>query len=126
MMAPLSVTSLLKLNEGNNKEVVARQKIIQYYFLEGNGSNLNEIMKMDVEMIPHVIGIGCFGKYDILSREVGFFEAPKFIVVGLELIYRLTRGMPSSLFDVESKGKKRKTMHNAREEGKRRNWRGEE
>ena len=110
--APPRVGLLFKLNKGNDKEDVARQKIIQYHFLEGNGCNLHEIMKMDVELIPHVIG--CFGKYDILSLEVGFFEPPKFIVIGLELIYRLTRGMPSSLFDAESKGKKRKTLKGKR------------
>jgi len=112
--APLRVRLLFKLNKGSDKEDVARQKIIPYHFLEGNGSNLHEIMKMDVEMIPHVIG--CFGRYDTYSQEVGFFEPPKIIVVGLELIYRLTRGMPSSLFDADGKGKKRKTLQGKREE----------
>jgi len=103
MMAPLTVTCLLKLNEGKDKEEVARQKIIQYYFLEDNDGNMHELMKMDMEMMPHVFG--CFGRYDVVSQEgVRRRQTAKRVVVGLELIYRLVRGMPA-LFDPLAKAR---------------------
>jgi len=103
MMTPLTVTCLLRLNEGKDKGEVARQKIIQYYFLEGNGCNLHELMKMDMEMMPHVFG--CFGRYDVVSREgARRRQTAKRVVVGLELIYRLVRGMPA-LFDPLAKAR---------------------
>ena len=95
-----SVLRLLKLNQGADKTDIARQKIIQYHFLGGNGSNMHEIMKLDLEMMPHVIGF--FGRYDMITI-VEYHTADEPVppvekVAGLELIYRLTKGMPS-LFD---------------------------
>lgn len=94
---PNSFYRLLKLNWGTDKAEVARQKIVQYHFLEGNGSNMHDIMKMDLEMMPHVIGF--FARYDMIT-ECGneSLVPPVEKVAGLELIYLLTRGMPS-LFD---------------------------
>ena len=97
-----SIICFCMLNRGTDKTEVARQKIIQYHFLEGNGSNMHGIMKLDLEMMPHVIGF--FGSYDIVTQITDYdydddddegHASPIEKVAGLELIYRLTRGMPS-------------------------------
>mmetsp|Transcript_19307 Transcript_19307/g.29745 ORF Transcript_19307/g.29745 Transcript_19307/m.29745 type:complete len:532 (-) Transcript_19307:1142-2737(-) len=45
---------LLKMNENDDKVEVARQKIIKYYFLEE--SNLHELGRMDLGLLPRVLG----------------------------------------------------------------------
>ena len=67
-------------NSGDNKTEVARRKIIQYYFDNGN-SNIQEIVEMEVNELPYAISWS--------SRK----EA------GLSLLYHLLRSMPS-LFEI--------------------------
>ena len=65
--------ALLKMNEGANKAEVARKKIIQYYFI--NGNNLHELINMGVGLMPRVLeGLG---------------------QNGLNVVYELVRVFPS-------------------------------
>ena len=117
IISPGKVNKLARLNNGTNKTEVARQKIIRYYFLEGKGSNLHEIMNMDLVALPHVIE--CFGKQEMEvskgtygSARCSNGQGTKYTIKvdsGFELLYRLARGMPS-LFDLSGKvvGGKRK------------------
>ena len=71
----------LELNKSwDNKTEVARRKIIQYYFDNGN-SNIEEIVEMEVNELPYAISWS------------GRNEA------GLSLLYHLLRSMPS-LFEI--------------------------
>ena len=73
------------MNKRENKAVVVRQKIIQYYFMNGyNYKNKEEFVNMELNMIPHVIA--WMGMDD-------FF--------GVSLLYNFARIVPS-LFDSES------------------------
>ena len=72
----------LDLNKLESKEAVVRQKIIQYYFMNGY-KNKEEFLDMELNMIPHVIA--WMGMDDF----------------GLSLLYNFTHSMPS-LFDSES------------------------
>ena len=106
------VNELQELNKGTNKAEVVRRKIVQYYFLKGEGSNLHELIALDLEVLPHVIE--CFGRYDHVLQMVRLtFDSrgPNKIVAGLELLYRLTRAIPS-LFGFRGKalGGKRKRL----------------
>ena len=107
MIFPGISPNLFRLNKGTNKAEVARKKIIQYYFLEGKGNNLHEVMRMELEVMPFVIE--CFGRYDHVVQEITPRNDHIKLVAGLELLYRLTKGMPS-LLDSSSKavGGKRK------------------
>lgn len=107
MIFPGMLPNLFRLNKGTNKAEVARKKIIQYYFLEGKGNNLHEVMRMELEVMPFVIE--CFGRYDHVVQEITPRNDHIKLVAGLELLYRLTKGMPS-LLDSSSKavGGKRK------------------
>ena len=82
--APLSV--LLGLNQNANKTEVVRQKIINYYFLNGE-NNMEEFVDMEVNVLPHVIAW--------TGRDGN----------GFSLLYCLVQSMPS-LFDPDSKAAK--------------------
>lgn len=111
----IAVSKLTRLNDGANKAEVARQKIIRYYFLEGNGSNLHEIMGMDLEVLPLVLECFCKQEMEVPKDTWGSKRSNgKYTIKvdsGFELLYRVARGMPS-LFDTEGKvvGGKRKRM----------------
>jgi len=72
----------LDLNKLESKAAVVRQKIIQYYFMNGD-KNKEEFLDMELNMIPHVIA------------WMGMDDS------GLSLLYNFTHSMPS-LFDSES------------------------
>jgi len=76
------LSSYLKLNRNGNKAEVARQKIIQYYFINGE-DNMQEFVDMELRVLPHALGWMCRND------------------TGLSLLYQLVRSMPS-LFDYES------------------------
>ena len=119
IISPGKVNKLTRLNNGTNKAEVARQKIIRHYFLEGKGSNIHKIMRMDLVVLPHVIE--CFGKQEMevskgtyASARCSNGQGTKYTIKvdsGFEVLYRLARGMPS-LFDTSGKvvGGKRKRM----------------
>ena len=70
------------------------------------------LIALDLEVLPHVIE--CFGRYDHVLQMVRLtFDSrgPNKIIAGLELLYRLTRGIPS-LFGFRGKalGGKRKRL----------------
>lgn len=67
--------SLLHMNEGANKAEVERQKVIQYYFLDGD--NMNELAAIPLGLVPHILED--FGK------------------VGLQLVNQLIGVLPSLL-----------------------------
>ena len=109
-----AVDKLTGLNAGTNKAEVARQKIIRYYFLEGKGSNLHEIMGMDLEVLPHVLECFCKQEIEVQKDRGSKRSNGKYTIKvgsGFELLYRVARGMPS-LFDAEGKvvgGKRKRT-----------------
>ena len=109
------VSTLTRLNDGTNKAEVTRQKIIRYYFLEGKGGNLHELMGMDLELLPHVLECFCKQEMEVPKDTWGSkLSNGKYTIKvssGFELLYRVARGMPS-LFDTEGKlvGGKRKRM----------------
>ena len=71
-----TMDSYLELNKsGDDKTEVARQKIIQYYFDNGD-RNIQEIVDMELNELPHAI------------EWSGRNEA------GLSLLYRLLRSVP--------------------------------
>jgi len=76
------VVSYLKLNEKVNKVEVARQKIIQYYFINGE-DNMQEFVDMELGVLPHALGWMCRND------------------TGISPLYQLIRSMPT-LFDYES------------------------
>ena len=75
------VVSYLKLNKNDNKSEVARRKIIQYYFV--NGEEMQEFVDMELGVLPHAMGWMCRND------------------TGHSILYQLVRAMPS-LFDYES------------------------
>jgi len=83
------IESCLRLNrnEDIDKVEVARRKIIQYYFDNGN-KNIEEIVDMELSLLPHAL--------EWSSRND----------TGFSLLYRLLCGMPF-LFDSEGKAAKR-------------------
>lgn len=89
---PPACKSLLQMNKSPDKVEVARQKIIKYYFFEGN--NLGELVHIETGLLPRVLE--CIGKTE------------------LKLLYEAVRAMPSlitlSLVDATGKasGGKRK------------------
>ena len=72
----------LELNKRESKAAVVRQKIIRYYFMDGN-KNMEEFVDMELNMIAYAIA--WMGMDDF----------------GLSLLYNFARSMPS-LFDSES------------------------
>lgn len=86
--------SLLDLNWNDNKREVARQKILQFHFT--NGDNIQEFVDMKLNVIPHAVawmargGIGetWYGSHD----------------TGHSLLYQLVKSMPS-LFEFDSRAK---------------------
>ena len=79
---PPDLASLLIMNENDNKSEVARQKIVQYYFINGE-ENMQEFVDMELELLPHAIA--WMGQDD----------------TGHSILYQLVRSMPT-LFDPES------------------------
>jgi len=84
------------MNKNVDKVEVARQKIIKYYFLEDN--NLHELGRMDVGLLPRVLGY------------VDKYEPTR--------LYEIVRAIPSLVYNhntektTEAKGKrKRKNMY---------------
>ena len=76
------VVSYLELNKKFNKFEVARRKIIQYYFINGE-DNMQEFVDMELGLLPHAM------------RWTGRNY------IGHSLLYQLVRSLPS-LFDYES------------------------
>ena len=77
--------SFFKLNQNDNKAEVARQKILQYHFSNGD-NNIQDLVDMSLNVIPHAIA--WVGRDDTARS----------------LLYRLIHGMPS-LFDFRGKAK---------------------
>ena len=82
------------MNWNDNKLEVARQKILQFHFT--NGDNIQEFVDMKLNVIPHAVawmargGIGetWYGSHD----------------TGHSLLYQLVKSMPS-LFEFDSRAK---------------------
>lgn len=82
---PEELVSFLELNKNDDKGEVARQKIIQYHFLNGD-SNIIEFVDMEMKVSPQALA------------WVGRNNS------GHSLLYRICQSTPS-LFDTESKAK---------------------
>ena len=102
-----NLSPLLKLNRGVNKAEVARQKIIKYHFLDGKECNLHELINAELVVLPRVFE--CIGKREMETHPDSNGTQKIKITAGFELLYRITKGMPS-LFDPDCKvvGGKRK------------------
>jgi len=76
--------SLLKLNQNDNKQEVARQKLIRYYFSNDDGSvvKVEEFVDMELDVLPQAIAWA--GRDD----------------TGHSLLYKLFQTMPT-LFDTD-------------------------
>ena len=70
------IVPLLRMNQNEVKFEVARQKILQYYFLKGTGS-VQEFIDMKLTVLPHIIS--WFGRDD----------------KGFELLYLFLQSRPS-------------------------------
>jgi len=81
--------SYLELNENNDKEEVARQKILQTHFSTNETSKMQELLDMELKMMPTVI--------EWIGRPayIGWRGTN---VSGLSLMYNLMRRLPD-LFD---------------------------
>ena len=82
---PEDIASYLKLNENDDKVEVARQKILQYHFMNGT-SNIEEFVDMEWGELPQALA--WIGRND----------------TGHSLLFEMCQSMPS-LFDTESKAK---------------------
>jgi len=82
-----NITSSLQLNENQDKKQVARQKIIQHYFLKDEDVDVREFVTMDMNVLPQAMT--WIGKE---HDDVG----------GHTLMFAVLKGMPC-LFDTESK-----------------------
>ena len=71
------VDELLELNNHVTKSEVARQKILQYHFFNGNDIDTQLFFDMDLKLMPHAVAW--------IGRDT----------VGFPLLHRLIRGMPS-------------------------------
>ena len=89
---PKDIASYLKLNENDDKVEVARQKILQYHFVNGT-SNIEEFVDMECGELPRALA--WVGRNN----------------TGRSLLYKMCQSMPS-IFDTKSKtnvtGAKRK------------------
>ena len=91
------LVSLLELNQNDNKQEVARQKLIRYYFSNDDGGiiKVEEFVDIELEVLPHAIAWA--GRDD----------------TGHSLLYKLFQTMPT-LFDTDRKanavGAKRKRV----------------
>ena len=74
---PTDLANILELNQNEDKEVVARRKIIWYHFKNGE-DNVQEFVDMKLNVIPHVI--------DWMGREN---------MNGRSILYQLTKTMPT-------------------------------
>lgn len=83
---PHDLASFLIMNENENKFEVARRKIIQYHFLNGE-DNIQEFVGMELGLLPHAI--------EWTGRDD----------TGHSVLYQIVRSMPS-LFEYESRKKK--------------------
>jgi len=82
---PSDFVSSLQLNQNNNKFEVAREKILQHHFCNGD-INIQELLEIELQVMCHAIAwIGRDG-------------------TGFPLLYHLVRSMPA-LFDFDSQGK---------------------
>ena len=72
------LTPCLKLNENNNKFEVARQKLLQHYFTEGN-KNIQDIFELEKKVWPYVMAwagrddTGSSLLYNIIRDEPSLF-----------------------------------------------------
>jgi len=82
---PEDIASYLKLNENDDKAEVARQKLLQYHFVNGT-TNMEEFVDMEWGELPQAIS--WIGRND----------------TGRSLLFKMCQSMPS-LFDTESKAK---------------------
>jgi len=81
--------SLLELNENKDKSEVARQKILQTHFPDDDTSKLQELLDMELEMMPSVMSwIGRPAHDDWKGKNVS----------GLSTMFNLMRRLPD-LFD---------------------------
>jgi len=86
-----NIPALIKLNEGENKNEVIRQKVFRYYYSESN--NLHEVTNMGEEILPYLLGA--------IAKDSS----------EIQLMYRVVKIMPS-LFDTDktlSRKRKRKS-----------------
>ncbi|KAL9180732.1 hypothetical protein ACHAXT_011185 [Thalassiosira profunda] len=77
---------LLEMNEDTDKAKVARRKILEFYFRNGD-ENLQELVTMEMNLMPQVL--------ECVGRD------------GIKVSYQLVRSMPS-LFSTNALGGKRK------------------
>ena len=82
---PKDIAAYLKLNENDDKVEVARQKILQYHFMNGT-SNIEEFVDMEWGELPQALAWA--GRNN----------------TGRSLLYKICQSMPA-LFDTESKAK---------------------
>ena len=80
----------LELNENKDKAEVARQKILQTHFSSSDASKLQELLDMELEMLPSAIS--WIGR----SLPIGYWKGAQ--VSGLSTMYNLMRRLPD-LFD---------------------------
>ena len=81
-LLPPDLATFLTMNENDNKFEVARQKIIQYHFLNGE-DNMQEFVDMELGVLPHAMGWVCLDG------------------TGHSLLYQLVRCKPT-LFDSDT------------------------
>jgi len=90
----------LKLNENKDKAEVARQKILQTHLSSGDTSKMQELLDMELEMMPTTIAwMGRPTHADWKGANVS----------GLSAIYSLTRRLPD-LFDSSPRTQKKPSM----------------
>jgi len=95
-LCPDDLVSLLKLNKNKDKVEVARQKILQTHLSSGDTSKMQELLDMELEMIP--VAISWIGR----STPIGYWKGKN--VSGLSTMFNLMRKMPD-LFDPSAQKK---------------------
>jgi len=91
-----NIAAYSRLNENKDKVEVARQKILHTHFSNDGTSKIQELLDMDLEMMPTAISwIGRPTRHDWKGESTS----------GLSTMYNLTRRLPD-LFDSSSQKKK--------------------
>jgi len=96
-----NLSAYSKLNENKDKVEVARQKILKTHFSNGDTSKIQELLDMELEMMPTVIAwigrpLPIGWKYHVDWKDTN--------VAGLSLMYNLTKRFPD-LFDSNAQKK---------------------
>jgi len=96
---PDDLLSYLELNKNEDKGEVARQKILQTHFLDDHTSKIQELLDMELEMMPSTIAwIGRPNRADWSGTHVS----------GLSTMFNLMMRLPD-LFDSSTVQKKSST-----------------